>query len=116
MQAASALSDTNATTYNSTKYFSTYGVDYQPTYIAGPGSGYIYWLNEDQPMWRLGDSALVANNVSLVSQREVTGEPMSLIANLGMSESFTTVNLEELIFPGRMRIVSSRRSRARSRR
>ncbi|KAK4701471.1 beta-glucan synthesis-associated protein KRE6, partial [Phenoliferia sp. Uapishka_3] len=103
-QAASGLSNTNASCYNSTTDFAVYGIEYQPSYFKGTGTGKIYWLNEDEPMWKLSDTALVANEVANISQRDITGEPMSIIMNLGMSTSFTTVLYDELTYPGKMRI------------
>lgn len=67
MQSTSALSKTNASTYDSETEFCTFatatgmlarhgssilpsaavfGVDYTPTYISGPGTGVIYWINQ----------------------------------------------------------------------
>ncbi|KAI5478155.1 glycoside hydrolase family 16 protein [Pseudohyphozyma bogoriensis] len=129
-QASSGVSNTVSSTYNSTTDFSVYGVDYTPTYMASDGVGKIYWINNGENMWRITDKAMAANEEAEVSGRPVCGyvasdvanlpcealtlhalsadvddrEPMSIIANLGMSTSFTTVDVDSLTFPAKMRI------------
>lgn len=48
---------------------------------------------------------MAANTEAEISQRPVTGEPLYVIFNLGMSTSFTTVDIDDLVFPATMRIV-----------
>ncbi|KAL8277275.1 hypothetical protein RQP46_010344 [Phenoliferia psychrophenolica] len=102
-QSVSALSSTNASTYNSTTEFSIFGVDYTPTYLGGEGTGVINWINQDEVMWKLSDTAMGANAAAEISARPVTNEPMSIIANLGLSTSFTTIS-KDLVYPAVMRI------------
>ncbi|KAL8276891.1 hypothetical protein RQP46_010719 [Phenoliferia psychrophenolica] len=85
----SALSKTNATAYDSE--------------TDGPGTGEINWINQGEVMWRLSDTAMVANAAAEVGPRPIPGEPMSIIANLGLSTSFTTISAD-LTFPATMRI------------
>lgn len=54
-------------------------------------------------MWKLGDAALGANAEAEIGPRPVTNEPMSIIANLGLSTSFTTIS-KDLVYPATMRI------------
>ena len=54
-------------------------------------------------MWKLSDSAMAANAAAQISARPVTNEPMSIIMNLGLSESFTTIS-KDLVFPAILRI------------
>jgi hypothetical protein len=54
---------------------------------------------------QLSDRAMAANKEAEISQRPVTGEPLYVIFNLGMSTSFTTVDIADLVFPATMRIV-----------
>lgn len=49
-------------------------------------------------------AALAADATTEISQRVVTGEPMSIIMNLGQSTGFTTVNYTALTYPATMRI------------
>lgn len=71
-RSTSALSTTNASTYNSTTNFAMYGIEYTPvstlseaelllfaadplpslqTYLKGAGTGKITWLQEQEEMW-----------------------------------------------------------------
>ncbi|BGP42589.1 hypothetical protein JCM10449v2_006601 [Rhodotorula kratochvilovae] len=110
----SALSTTRASAYNSTNVtdYAMFGVEVHPTYWGsedgtgrgGYGTGKVWWWQEDQLMWFLSDRAMAANDEAMVSNRSVTGEPLYTIFNLGLSDSFTTVDLENLIFPATMRV------------
>lgn len=103
-QVTSGLSTTDPTTYNSTTNFQTYGFEYTPTYIGGFGTGKITWCQAGQAMWRISDTAMAANAESEVSNRVVTGEPMYILLNLGMSENFGKVDLTNLVFPAVLRV------------
>ncbi|KAM0751136.1 beta-glucan synthesis-associated [Meredithblackwellia eburnea MCA 4105] len=102
-QAVSAISGTDSTTYNSTTEFSVFGVEYTPSYIGGVGTGEIYWINQGETMWRLSDTAIAANTETEIGPRIITGEPMAIIMNLGLSESFTTISTK-LTYPATMRV------------
>ena len=88
---------TNSSSYNSTTQHSVFGVEYEP-YTS------ISWINEGTHAWTLHEAALAADPATLVSQRVITGEPMSIIMNLGQSTGFTTVNYTALTYPATMRI------------
>ncbi|ORY91682.1 beta-glucan synthesis-associated protein-domain-containing protein [Leucosporidium creatinivorum] len=103
-QVTSGLAETDPTTYNSSTKFNDYGFEYKPSYIDGFGTGSITWTQGGQRMWRISDQAMKANAASNVSNRGVTGEPMYMLFNLGMSENFGYVDLENLVFPSVMRI------------
>lgn len=96
-QAISGLSWLNNDWYNG-KAYQTYGWEYKP----GP-SGDITWFIGDQYSWRM-DARSVRPNGN-VGQRTVPQEPMSIVMNFGMSDSFTTVLLPNLheYFPAKMR-------------
>ncbi|KAK4704516.1 beta-glucan synthesis-associated protein KRE6, partial [Phenoliferia sp. Uapishka_3] len=103
-QGTSGLSNTNVSTYDSTTSFAMYGLEYVPTYMGGAGTGKITWLQEDLPMWTVTDKAMAANSVAKVSMRPVTGEPMYMILNHGMSQGFQPFDVTKLTFPAAMRI------------
>ncbi|KAG1757744.1 glycoside hydrolase family 16 protein [Suillus lakei] len=65
---------------------------------------YISWIANDIVGWTLDAGALVADKVTEISDRPIPQEPMYLIANLGISENFQTVDFTNLIFPATMRI------------
>ncbi|KAK4703818.1 beta-glucan synthesis-associated protein KRE6, partial [Phenoliferia sp. Uapishka_3] len=85
------------------EFTAIFGVDYTPTYLGGEGTGVIYWINQGEVMWKISDTALAANAEAEVGARPIPGEPMSIIANLGLSTSFTSIS-EDLVFPAKMRI------------
>lgn len=103
-QSTSALSSTNPATYDSKTNFAMYGLEYTPSHLAGAGKGNVSWLQEDESMWTLHEAAMAGNTDAMIGTRVITGEPMSIILNLGMSESFGNVSLNELVFPAVMRI------------
>lgn len=53
---------------------------------------------------QISDSAMSANQQARVSDRPITGEPMYIILNLGMSPTFGAIDLENLQFPAVMRV------------
>lgn len=71
---------------NSLTRFQTYGFEYTPTYMNGFGTGQITWTQGGEQMWRISDSAMAANAAAQVGNREVTGEPLYILMNLGMSK------------------------------
>ncbi|ORY69175.1 beta-glucan synthesis-associated [Leucosporidium creatinivorum] len=103
-QVTSGLSYTNSSTYNSSTNYAMYGIEHRPSDFDGIGTGKISWFQEDETMWMISDTAMVANKDAKISQRPVTGEPMYVLFNLGMSTNFGTVNLTYLEFPATMRI------------
>ncbi|GAA5973131.1 hypothetical protein JCM11641_006283 [Rhodosporidiobolus odoratus] len=105
-QVTSGLSRTIPESYNKTDLdsFAMYGTEYVPTDRNGYGTGHIYWLQEEENMWYMSDQAMAADPTIDVSNRTVTGEPLYTILNLGMSTSFTDVDVDGLTFPATMRV------------
>ncbi|KAL8280352.1 hypothetical protein RQP46_007269 [Phenoliferia psychrophenolica] len=103
-QGTSGLSGTDPTTYDSTTNFAMYGIEYIPTYYSGAGTGKITWLQEEYPMWTITDQAMVANAAAQISGRPVTGEPMYIILNHGMSQSFQAFDVADIKFPSAYRV------------
>lgn len=72
-------------------------------YVPGDREGsHITWKIGGQTMSTLDSRALGPNgNFQL---RQISQEPMSLVLNLGMSNSCTWINWEELVFPTVLRV------------
>ncbi|GAA6007082.1 hypothetical protein JCM10207_001499 [Rhodosporidiobolus poonsookiae] len=105
-QSASGISLTDTSTYNQTdtSKFAQYGLEYTPTLWEGYGTGEMTWMQQDQRMWTLNDRAFAADAGAMISNRTISAEPLYIIANLGMSNGFTEIELDTLTFPARMRI------------
>ncbi|KAG0703970.1 glycoside hydrolase family 16 protein, partial [Suillus ampliporus] len=85
-----------------TDCFSTYGYEYKPGYKAD--GGYISWITNDVVAWTLDAGAMVADTVTQIADRPIPQEPMYLITNLGISQSFQTVDFTNLVFSATMRV------------
>ncbi|GAA6019163.1 hypothetical protein JCM10207_006570 [Rhodosporidiobolus poonsookiae] len=103
-QVTSGLSHTDPTTYDSTTTFMKYGVEWVPSERDGLGTGKMAWTQNDDEMWFITDTAMGANDAAQIGPRVVTAEPMYLLLNLGMSENFGDVDLQNLVFPAKMRV------------
>ena len=104
-EAVSVLANTTDAAYqrNGGEY-SIYGVEFRP---GGPDEdAYITWSIDHEPVATINASALRPNPGTEVGQRTISREPMYVIMNLGISESFTWVNWPELKkdFPAQMRV------------
>lgn len=96
-QAISGLTWLNNEWYNG-KAYQKYGWEYTPG-----ASGDISWFVGDEYSWKLDARSIRPNGN--VGQRVVPEEPMALVLNFGMSNSFTTVMLPDLqqFLPAKMR-------------
>ncbi|KAH7912998.1 glycoside hydrolase family 16 protein [Hygrophoropsis aurantiaca] len=102
-QATSGVTNTNQSCYTgNTGCFATYGYEYQPGYANN--SGYISWITNDEVAWTLDAGGMAADDLTEISDRPVSQEPMYLIANLGMSNNFQVPDFTKLQFPATMRI------------
>ncbi|SMY20180.1 unnamed protein product [Zymoseptoria tritici ST99CH_1A5] len=97
-EAVSALVALNNDWYDG-KAYQTYAFEYEPG-----GDGYITWYVGDDRTWKVTGNALGPNGN--IGQRVISQEPMSIIANFGMSDSFSALNLTGLmpLLPATMRI------------
>ncbi len=91
-QAASGVAPTNQRAVQrpsdgTAGIFSEFGIEYEPG-----DNGYIEWINDGKPSWRLDPPALAADPISNISRRPVSDEPMYIIMNVGISENFGTVS------------------------
>ncbi|PVU87240.1 hypothetical protein BB561_006415 [Smittium simulii] len=78
--------------------YGVYGFEYLP----GP-DGYVQWYADGKPVYRVSAKAIGPNPLSKVTQRLISEEPMYLLLNLGMSNSWSSVELEKLAFPSTLK-------------
>ncbi|KAI9820669.1 MAG: hypothetical protein M1827_005038 [Pycnora praestabilis] len=96
-QALSGVTNLNNGWYDG-KMYQTYGFEYTPG-----ETGDVYWWVGDQQTWHL-DARSVGPNGN-IGQRTIPQEPMALVLNFGMSESFAALNLTGIapLLPATMR-------------
>ncbi|KAJ4330480.1 beta-glucan synthesis-associated protein [Didymella glomerata] len=76
---------------------------YSFEYVPGEGKGsYISWQVGDQMMFMMDGRAIGPNGN--VQARQVSEEPMSIILNLGISNSWTWIDWKHMKFPAVMRV------------
>lgn len=97
-QAISGISNLNNHWYDGNSY-QTYAFEYSPG-----GDGSITWYVGDEATWTLDGRAIGPNGN--IGQRVVPEEPMAMVINFGMSNSFQALNLTGLatLFPATMRV------------
>ncbi|KJA24050.1 glycoside hydrolase family 16 protein [Hypholoma sublateritium FD-334 SS-4] len=64
--------------------------------------GYITWYSNGEQTWTMTSATIGPNSQSQVSQRLISEEPMYLILNLAMAESFQAPDFKHLVFPAQM--------------
>ncbi|KAF7324806.1 Beta-glucan synthesis-associated protein [Mycena kentingensis (nom. inval.)] len=95
-QASSVVTNTNPQCYELTGgCMSVYGFEYKPGY----DEGYITWISDDKLAWTINGAGMAADPQTEIGARPVPQEPMYILANLGISENFGTVDYEHLTFP-----------------
>ena len=83
-EALSGLTNLNNKWYDGKEYA-------QYSFYYTPGAkGSITWTVADEPVWKLDSRAIGPNGN--VGQRVIPKEPMSIIANFGMSTGFSQIN------------------------
>lgn len=97
-QAFSGLSNLNNDWYDG-KAYQKFAFEYKTG-----DDGFITWYVGDAATWSLNAKSLGPNGN--IGQRTITEEPMAIIANLGMSNSFAAINLDQLskLLPATMRV------------
>lgn len=78
--------------------YQTFGFEY----LNGDDDGYIKWFVGQDPTFNLHGYALGPNGN--VGRRDISKEPMTIIMNLGLSNSWTYIDWPALNFPSKMRI------------
>ncbi|KAF7344352.1 GH16 domain-containing protein [Mycena sanguinolenta] len=100
-QATSVVSTTNQSCYQLTEQcFAVNGFEYLPGY----GDAYISWITNNKVSWTLNVAGVGADAETQIAARPVPGEPMYILANLGISHAFGFVDFQHLTFPSVMQI------------
>ncbi|EIM92127.1 beta-glucan synthesis-associated [Stereum hirsutum FP-91666 SS1] len=100
-QAVSGVTQTEQGCYElETGCFAVYGIEYKP----GFDDAYITWIASNTSAWTVKASGMGADTAAEIGPRAIPQEPLYLLANLGMSTNFGTVDLDHLTFPAVMRI------------
>jgi beta-glucanase (GH16 family) len=98
-QAISGLTNLNNDWYNG-KAYQKYAFEYKTG-----DDGFITWYVGDEKTWTMKQEATRANGN--IGKRVIPEEPMSIIANFGMSNSFAAIHVDEIEahdLPATMRI------------
>jgi len=97
-QALSTVTNLNNDWYDGNAY-QTYSFDYTPG-----GQGYVSWNVGEDRTWTVAANAVGPNGN--IGQRVLPEEPMSIVANFGMSPGFANLNFSGLaaLMPATMRI------------
>lgn len=83
-QAMSTVTNLNNDWYDGNEY-QIYGFEYEPG-----ATGYTQWYVGDSPTWAIEGKALGPNGN--IGQRTIPEEPLAIVANFGLSNSFATIN------------------------
>ncbi|KAH8110124.1 beta-glucan synthesis-associated [Phellopilus nigrolimitatus] len=106
-QAVSGLTDLPTDIFNgSGGNFYTFGFEYW-TDPNNPDQGYIIWVADGKETIRMGANSINADPLpdgTGVGRRLIPEEPMSIILNLAISESFQVVDTSTMTFPNEMHI------------
>lgn len=96
-QALSTVTYLNNDWYDGNAY-QTYAFEYEPG-----ANGYISWFVGDEATWKVTGKALGPNGN--IGQRVIPEEPMAIVANFGLSNSFANINWTGIgtKFPATMR-------------
>ena len=97
-QAISGLTNLNNDWYDG-KQYQTYAFEYKTG-----GDGFITWYVGQDKTWTMRAPATRPNGN--VGTRTIPEEPLAIIANFGMSNSFAAINLDEIAkeLPATMRV------------
>ncbi|KAI0052470.1 glycoside hydrolase family 16 protein [Auriscalpium vulgare] len=103
-QTTSMMSNTNTDCYElEAGCFSIYGYEYQPSTSSDPG--YITWVTNGTSVATIEGAGMGPDKAANISTRPITLEPMYIIMNLGLSNSFAHgVDLSTLNYPTTMLI------------
>ncbi|EIM88603.1 glycoside hydrolase family 16 protein [Stereum hirsutum FP-91666 SS1] len=98
-QATSVVTTTDQNCYQENEMcYSVYGYEYKP----GFDDAYITWISDNKTSWTLRAAGMAADTATEIAARPVPQEPMYILANLGMSYNFGSVDLADIIFPAKM--------------
>jgi len=106
-QAVSALSNVPDTMYQGSGQIPVkFGFEYWAN-PSNPSEGFITWMSNSQQTQRVSAAAVgpdMGEGGSMVGQRLIPEEPMSMVLNLGISRSWQNIDPATLIFPAIMQV------------
>ncbi|KAJ9478562.1 putative Beta-glucan synthesis-associated protein KRE6 (putative) [Pseudozyma hubeiensis] len=104
-EAVSALSDVPPVAYELSPNgrYMTFGVEYDPDWNED-GSTSVTWYMDGRPTWTLNGQAIGPVPELDISQRLIPTEPMFMILNVAISESFQVPDFDLLRFPAHMAV------------
>lgn len=101
-QAVSALTDLPDDMFQgSGQVFTTLGFEYW-TDPARPQDGFITWQTAGEPSATMRAPAVGPDAQSMIGQRLVSEEPMSIVLNLGLSHNWQDIDPATMLFPAAM--------------
>ena len=80
-----------------------FAIEYEPDW-KGDGSGHITWFIDEKPTWTVTGKALPPNPDTEIGQRLIPREPMYMVLNLAISDSFQKVNWGTMKFPATLKV------------
>ncbi|KAG8981100.1 hypothetical protein FRC05_004000 [Tulasnella sp. 425] len=103
-QSISSLTDMDESWFENSANptYTTYGLEFLGD-DKNPANGFINWVAGGQHSWGLTAAAFGPDALTEISQRTVSVEPMAIVMNLGISESFQTVDTSTLTLPAHLR-------------
>ncbi|KIY71730.1 glycoside hydrolase family 16 protein [Cylindrobasidium torrendii FP15055 ss-10] len=101
-QAVSALTFVDKNDYGGQQY-GVFGVEYwsDPN---DRSAGYIEWVTDGKPSWRVNADAIGPNDEVEIGQRIIPEEPMYMVLNFGMAYNFQPQDYSKLTWPNNMYI------------
>ncbi|EJD54810.1 beta-glucan synthesis-associated [Auricularia subglabra TFB-10046 SS5] len=97
-QAVSCLTNVSDTTYATGGGYGVFGFEFYAD-PNDPSQSFITWVSDGQPSYTVTGAAVGPDLATGVGQRLIAPEPMSIVLNLAVSESFQTVDLAAMTFP-----------------
>jgi len=82
--------------------YTVFGMEYAPN-PQKRDEGYITWASGGRPSWGIKATVAGPDPIVEIGQRPISEEPMGLVLNLAISESFQAVSVPTLHFPALLR-------------
>ncbi|QRV75384.1 glycoside hydrolase family 16 protein [Ceratobasidium sp. AG-Ba] len=103
-QAVSALTTLPEDIYEQTQgNFQTFGFEYN-AHKNARDQAYINWISSGKPSLSMTAGAVGPDAMAEISNRLVPEEPMAIVMNLAISESFQRVDVANMVFPSHLKI------------
>ncbi|KAF8599626.1 glycoside hydrolase family 16 protein [Ceratobasidium sp. AG-I] len=103
-QAVSGLTTLPEDIYQQTQgNFQTFGFEYNGGRNARKDA-YITWLANGKQSLSMTSAAVGSDSMAEISERLIPEEPMSIVLNLAISESFQNVDLTNMVFPSEFKV------------